>query len=275
MSYARNLYLDLMKKVLTYYIWGENYEPVRLEEVLPFKNSLVKGYIEKYLKKGGLKVVRDFPYDPEKRANGLDWPPLADTMIGLKRLDNLQMCLENVIAEKVPGDVIETGVWRGGGSIFMKAVLASYGILDRNVWVADSFAGLPEPDPVKYPEDHGDTHHTIKILSVSCEQVKANFAKYGLLDDTVKFLKGWFKDTLPSAPIKVLAVIRLDGDMYESTMDGLENLYPKLVQGGYIIIDDYVLPPCRKAVHDYRHKNGIKEDIIDIDGIGAFWRKTI
>ena len=58
-------------------------------------------------------------------------------------------------------------------------------------------------------------------------------------------------------------------------MDGLENLYPKLSQRGYIIIDDYVLPPCRKAVYDYRNRNGITDDIVDIDGIGAFWKKTI
>jgi len=274
MSDARSLYLDLMKKVLTYYLWGESFQPVELEVALPFKNSFIRDRLENYMKKKSLRLVRKFLYDPEKRANGLDWPPLAETMIGLKRLDNLQMCLESIIAENVPGDVIETGVWRGGASIFMRAILACYGITDRTVWVADSFAGLPEPDPDKYPEDAGDIHHTVKILAVSCNQVKANFAKYGLLDDQVKFLKGWFKDTLPSAPIKALALIRLDGDMYESTMDGLENLYPKLSQGGYIIIDDYVLPPCRKAVHDYRNRNGLTDDIVDIDGTGAFWKKT-
>jgi hypothetical protein len=272
-SDARNLYLDLMKKVLTYYIWGESYQPIEPGE-FPVRNFFVRNRLRSYLKNNGLQIVREFRYDPEKRAKGLDWPPLADTMIGLKRLDNLQMCVESVIVENVPGDVIETGVWRGGGSIFMKAILASYGIIDRTVWVADSFAGLPRPDPDKYPEDAGDIHHTIKMLAVSCEQVKNNFAKYGLLDDKVKFLQGWFKDTLPSAPIKALAIIRLDGDMYESTMDGLKNLYPKLSKGGYIIIDDYVLPPCRKAVYDYRNSHGITDDIVDIDGTGAFWKKT-
>lgn len=274
MSDARSLYLDLMKKVLTYSIWGEKFQSGELNEVLPFKNLFLRDLLANYLKKNNLQIVREFQYDPNKRANGTDWPPLADTMIGLKRLDNLQMCLERIIAENVPGDVIETGVWRGGGSIFMKAVLASYEITDRKVWVADSFAGLPEPDPDKYPEDVGDIHHTIKYLAVSCDQVKANFAKYGLLDDQVNFLEGWFKDTLPNAPIKALALIRLDGDMYESTMDGLVNLYPKLSQGGYIIIDDYVLSPCRKAVHDYRNRERIAENIVDIDGIGAFWKKT-
>ncbi len=199
MTDAKSLYLDLMKKVLTYYIWGETYQSVDLSDVLPFRNYFIRNYLPKFLDKHNLSLVSNYCYDPEKRANGLDWPPLADTMIGLKRLDNLQMCLEGVIKEGVPGDVIETGVWRGGGSIFMKAVLAAYGITDRTVWVADSFAGLPEPDILKYPEDTGDVHHTISLLAVSCSQVKANFEKYGLLDNQVRFLEGWFRDTLPAA----------------------------------------------------------------------------
>jgi len=207
MTDAKSLYLDLMKKVLTYYIWGETYQSVDLSDVLPFRNYFIRNYLPKFLDKHNLSLVSNYCYDPEKRANGLDWPPLADTMIGLKRLDNLQMCLEGVIKEGVPGDVIETGVWRGGGSIFMKAVLAAYGITDRTVWVADSFAGLPEPDILKYPEDTGDVHHTISLLAVSCSQVKANFEKYGLLDNQVRFLEGWFRDTLPGHPMERLAVI--------------------------------------------------------------------
>ena len=107
------------------------------------------------------------------------------------------------------------------------------------------------------------------------EQVQENFKRFDLLDDKVKFLKGWFKDTLPSAPIDHLAIIRLDGDMYESTMDGLVNLYHKLSSGGFIIIDDYgTIPACKKAVHDFRDKNGITEEIINIDDSGYYWQKN-
>jgi O-methyltransferase len=195
-------------------------------------------------------------------------------MIGRKRLDNLQSCVESVLTEGVEGDFIETGVWRGGSCIFMRAILAAHGVHDRRVFVADSFAGLPEPDGDKYPEDKGDTHHIHDRLAISREQVAANFEKYGLLDDQVVFLKGWFKDTLPNAPIEKLAVLRLDGDMYESTMDALESLYPKLSPGGYCIIDDYSLPGCEKAVADYRARHGIEDEIQTIDWTGSYWQKS-
>jgi O-methyltransferase len=213
------------------------------------------------------------PVLPAGRAGGFDAPLLAQTMVGLKRLDNLQHCVETVLAEGVPGDFIETGVWRGGSCIFMRAILKAHDVTDRRVWVADSFAGLPRPDPKKYPADAGDSHHKRSMLAVSLETVRGNFERYGLLDDQVRFLIGWFKDTLPTAPIEKIAVARLDGDIYESTMDGLKNLYPKLQRGGFIIIDDYGLVNCGKAVRDYRNQHGITEPIEAIDVVGAFWRR--
>jgi len=196
-------------------------------------------------------------------------------MIGQKRIENLRFCVETALQEGVPGDLIETGVWRGGATIFMRGILKAYGIRDRKVWVADSFAGLPPPDPAQYPADAGDPHHSIAVLAISLEEVQENFRNYGLLDDQVRFLKGWFKDTLPTAPIQRLAVVRLDGDMYESTMDGLKNLYPKLSPGGFLIIDDYnAVPGCKQAVTDYRQGNGIQAAIQTIDTTGVFWKKA-
>jgi O-methyltransferase len=195
-------------------------------------------------------------------------------MVGLKRLNNLQMCIERVIADQVPGDLIETGVWKGGSTIFMRGVLKAYGDTSRCVWVADSFQGLPPPNTNKYPDDAGDVHYTYDSLRVTEARVRENFAAYDLLDDRVKFLKGWFSDTLPSAPIEKLAVLRLDGDMYESTMDALESLYDKLSVGGYIIVDDYCIDSCRKAVTDFRNARSIIEEIIEIDGTGVYWRRS-
>jgi O-methyltransferase len=274
MNDASSMYLDLLKKSLTCYLRGESVEPANLADIVPFGESFVSRQIVSYLRRNNLHIMRTFNFDPEKRAKGLDWPPLAETMIGLMRLDNLQFCIESILNDNIPGDLIETGVWRGGGAIFMQGVLKVHGSTDRTLWVADSFEGLPRPDVAQYPQDEGDLHHEIKFLAVSLEVVKENFAKYGLLDNSVIFLKGWFKDTLPKAPIEKLAVIRLDGDMYESTMDGLVNLYPKLSKGGYIIVDDYCLKGCREAVHDYRSAFGITAEIIDIDGSGVFWRNS-
>ena len=121
--------------------------------------------------------------------------------------------------------------------------------------------------------DKKDKLHQFRFLAIPQEEVQANFKKYGLLDDQVVFLKGWFADTLPTAPIERLAVIRLDGDMYGSTMDALNNLYPKLSSGGFCIIDDYALKSCSTAVHDYREKHGIKAEMIQIDPIAVYWQK--
>lgn len=210
----------------------------------------------------------------EARKEGNDWPSRAITMIGLKRLDNIQQCAEDVLLHRIPGDFIEAGVWRGGATILMKAILQEYGDTTRSVWVADSFEGMPTPDPKKYPADKNMTLYQHEELAVSLEAVQKNFERFGVLDDRVKFLKGWFKDTLAKAPIKRLAVLRLDGDMYESTMDTLVPLYPKLSPGGYCIVDDYYnLIEQRKAVDDYRREHGITEEIKQIDWASGYWQK--
>jgi O-methyltransferase len=208
------------------------------------------------------------------RADGRDWPRLAQTMVGRKRLDNLQECVERVITDRVPGDLIETGVWRGGAVILMRAILDIYGDHDRIVYAADSFAGLPAPDEGQYPADAGSQLHNAEPLAVPRSEVERNFRLYGLLDKQVRFLEGWFKDTLPTVADRTWAVIRLDGDMYESTMDALENLYPRLAVGGFLIVDDYSFRPCTQAVADYRDANGIDEPIEEIDWLGAFWRRA-
>lgn len=213
-------------------------------------------------------------FNPTARELGEDWPVLAHSMAGNKRLLNIQELAEDVINKNIPGDFIETGVWRGGSCIFMNAILRAYGITDRNVYVCDSFQGLPPPKDHEYPVDRGDTHHTAPFLAVSLEQVQENFAGYDLLTDQVKFVKGWFSDTLPVLDVEKLALLRLDGDMYESTIVALENLYPKLSVGGYVIVDDYGLPNCRRALSDYREFHGITDEYISIDNSSVYWIKT-
>ena len=154
-------------------------------------------------------------------------------MVGRARLDNLEHCIRDVLERNVPGDFIETGVWRGGSTIFMRALLRE--VTDQVVWAADSFEGMPVPE---HNSDGWDMSR-IEQLKVSLDEGKSNFARFGLLDEQVRFLQGWFKDTLPTAPINKLAILRMDGDLYNSTMDALTNLYDKLSPGGYVIVDDY------------------------------------
>lgn len=212
--------------------------------------------------------------EPDARAEGRDWPPTAETMIGTARLANVVDCCVTALLDDVPGDLIETGVWRGGTTIMMRGVLEALGDEHRRVWVADSFEGLPVPDPEAHPADEGLDWSDVRVLQVDADTVRANFRRYGLLDDRVRFLEGWFADTLATAPIDELAVLRLDGDLYGSTMDALVALEPKVSPGGFVIVDDYGgWPPCRAAVDDYRRERGIDAPISTVDWTGIWWRK--
>lgn len=203
--------------------------------------------------------------------DGQCYTPNAITMIGIPRLNNFQYCIEQAIKDNIEGDIIETGVWKGGACILARAVCEELNS-DKIVYVADSFEGLPKPDSL-YPADAGDPHHTLEFLKIDLETVKENFKKYELLDDKVVFIKGFFKDSLKEVPFKKLSVLRLDGDMYSSTWEVLTMLYDKLSIGGFIIIDDFYLPACRKAVEDFRNMYFITEEIIPIDWTGIYWRK--
>ncbi|WP_459500761.1 TylF/MycF family methyltransferase [Bacillus sp. C1] len=275
---AVHMYLELLKKTILFEIWleYESYLPasLHLPKELHYEPITVPVplIIKQYAEAHHLKIVKS-DVSRDERALGSDWPRAAHSMIGRARINQLQEAMETVVRENIPGDFIETGVWRGGSCIFMSGFLQANNITDRNIWVADSFEGLPAPDIENYPQDFGDYLHTFDYLRVSLEQVQENFKKYDLLNEQVKFLKGWFKDTLPTAPIEQLAIARLDGDMYESTMDGLVNLYDKVSTGGFIIIDDYGLPMCAEAVKDFRKQRGIETPITPIDQFGAYWRK--
>ncbi|MER5704768.1 TylF/MycF family methyltransferase [Micromonospora sp. NPDC002296] len=246
---TRRLYLDLFEKVVTNVIYGD----------APIPNVWVP----------------EENFNPQLRENGVDWPSVAHSMVGLKRIRNVRECLERVIADGVPGDFIETGVWRGGVCILARAVLRAHDVEDRRVWVADSFEGIPDPGEDGHAMDKEMAlHQRNDVLGVSMDTVRANFARYDLLDDQVRFLPGWFRDTLPTAPIEKLAVMRLDGDLYESTMDALVNLYPKLSPGGFVIIDDYCIPACRKAVEEFRDREGITDPVEAIDDYSVYWRRA-
>lgn len=228
-----------------------------------------------YRDDGSIPGCGDEPFALDRRSSGTDWPARAHTMIGLRRLDNIQACLEDAIGRGVPGDVMETGVWRGGAVIFMRAILAAHGIRNRTVWAADSFAGLPPPDPVVFPADEGLDLSAMQNLRVSLEEVKENFSAYGLLDEQVRFVQGWFRETLPTCEVQRLALLRLDGDLYESTWVALESLYPRVSPGGFVIVDDYgAIEQCRRATDDYREAHDVGTALAAIDWTGVFWKKA-
>jgi O-methyltransferase len=267
---ARELYLALLKQALL----GALHDDTGIGPQIRSSN-VARRVVLAALRRRSVTLARLVGDERRDVEAGLAWPRNAHTMIGRQRLDHLQACVEDVITRHVPGDLIETGVWRGGACILMRGVLRAHGVDDRVVWVADSFDGLPPPDPLRYPADRGEILHQFRQLAVPLATVRANFARYGLLDDQVTFVEGWFRDTLPRLVDRRWAVIRLDGDMYESTMDGLRSLYPGLSIGGYVIVDDYwAFDACRAAVTDYRREHAIVDAIEEIDGAGVFWRRN-
>lgn len=274
-------YLSLLKEVLTDYIRVDNPDasamPLRYVRASSSFKRARNSALSAFARIWGLELVKPSRVNAEKRrelrANGLDWPPLAETMVGLKRLDHLQGLVETILAENIPGDLLEAGVWRGGASIFMQAVLTVNNARDRAIWLCDSFEGLPPPDP-KYPADAGLDFHKHSILAVSVDDVRRNFERYDMLGDNLRFVKGYFEDTLAEAPVDQIALLRMDGDMYSSTTSILNALYDKVSTGGFVVVDDYNIEACVKAVTDFRDTCGVTDPIMPIDGAAVFWRKS-
>jgi len=267
-----DLYLDLMARCLTRELFLD--EEVRNIDLREWPAGEPEG-LRDLLRQRGWRVVQPGA-DASTRAVGNDWPPHAETMVGLARLANVRELTQRALAEGVPGDLVETGVWRGGTAIYLRAVLAAAGDTSRTVVACDSFAGLPEADAERFPMDVPLRLHEHAALAVGLDRVKANFARYGLLDDQVRFVPGWFRDTLPklATELDAIAVLRLDGDMYESTIDALTHLEPLVAPGGFVIIDDYGgIEACRQAVTDHRAAHGITAELHEIDWTATWWQK--
>ncbi|PRW61401.1 macrocin O-methyltransferase [Chlorella sorokiniana] len=216
--------------------------------------------------------LKQLPYDAAQRARGNDWPAYGVSMIGQLRMDNLRTLLEDVLAKGVLGSFVECGVWRGGASIFAKAVFTAHGAA-RDVHLVDSFQGLPPNTTTEDVQDWSQADY----LRVPQPEVQGNFERFNLLDKRVHFHKGYFRYALPTwraqdkSPI---AVLRLDGDMYESTMDELYNLWDAVSPGGYVIIDDWSVIACRKAITEFFSRNNLNYKITQIDDNGAWFQKT-
>lgn len=266
MPAAEDLYLDLLKKALMATLYEEG-----RWTVLGTGKTWFRRMIATALRKRSVLLISSREFDPKRRANGNDWPIIGFTMVGDKRLDNIRHCIETVIADKVDGDFVECGVWRGGASIYAKAVLNLKGS-DKKVWLADSFEGMPKLVMAEDKADADFSDHD--YLAVSEETVLGNFKKFGVLDDKVRTIKGWFSESLPGAAVEKISILRLDGDHYSSTMDCLNALYGKISDGGFVIVDDYnAFVGCKKAITEFRQTHNIVAPLLEIDPSAVYWRK--
>jgi len=196
------------------------------------------------------------------------------SLIGSPGLEHTHDLAQNLVQRKIEGSFVECGVAQGGCAALISMVAANEG-LDRNCWFFDSFEGLPDPTNQDFSE--GQTGQHIRPLPRgSClgtyEQVsQLLFSHFGLSKEHITLAKGWFEDTLPVEAKRVgqIALLRIDGDWYESTKCCLETLYDQVSDGGYLIIDDYC--SCfgaRKATDEFIRNRDIQTLLVP-DGRGG------
>jgi len=179
------------------------------------------------------------------------------TMVGWLRAHGTVRAVDEVIARGIPGAFVECGVWRGGMS-FLMAKRARQRGEKKTVWMFDSFEGLPPPEAIDGNAAIEWTKNVDSPLyydncTASIEEVRASAVALGL-GDQVEIVKGWFDETIPQVKddIGEIAVLRIDGDWYRSVKTCLEELGPRVVPGGIVILDDYdTWEGCALAVHEY------------------------
>ncbi len=202
---------------------------------------------------------------------------LPYTLGGWKALDNAYNIVARIEKDNIPGVIIECGVAQGGTAAMMTLSSRLLGNKNRNFWFFDSYEGLPEPTFEDYEGSKAGDYVGV-LVKGSClgtiEQVnELMFEKLNLPIDKIKLIKGWFQDTVPSHKDKVgkIAILRLDGDWYESTKIPLNNFYSYISPGGCIIIDDYAT--CfgsKKAVDEFIEENSI-DTYLRPDYRGGAW----
>jgi O-methyltransferase len=271
---VRDRYLGLMKRALTGLTAVENEmrlaRAARTPEIL--RDSIYVRDIRYRESETRARLER-----AKKTGEMLDgWPMIhAHSFIGFHGLDHIERLSEILFADGIAGDFVDAGTWRGGSAIFMRALHRAFGEEVRNLWVADCFEGVPPPESGPDVAANLDlTAERFPFMLASQREVTDNFSAFDLLDDGVRFLPGLFADTLPEAPVAQIALLRMDGDLYTSTLDVLHALYDRVVPGGYVIVDDYALAPCRQAIDEFRAERGITDPVERINWTIVHWRKS-
>jgi hypothetical protein len=275
----RRRYIDLLKRAVANFIYPEN--ELRIEMLEERRHGEGGDWLAYERRMRDIRYLEPETFEAllQFKREGGNWKQrparFSHTMIGQRRLDNLDYCAAEVMRDGIEGDFLEAGVLQGGASIFLRGLQVAYGEPHRRMWVADSFAGLP---PARLEQDVAIgidfTEPKQPWLAWPLHAVRDNFRTYDLLSDEVRFVEGWFSETLPHAPIEKLAILRLDADLYESTRDVLVPLYDKVVPGGFIIVDDYhAFAACRQAVDEVRLDRRDDAPLRRIDWSGVCWKK--
>jgi DNA-binding transcriptional ArsR family regulator len=270
-SAMRGRYLDLLKRSLVNLLYPEH----ELRFAYLLKGEFPRNKIERGRILRDIRSIQASEYAKLIHDKRYGYPTIySHTLVGLRRLNNLEYCARRIFADKIPGDFFEAGVCQGGAMIFLRALQIAFGEGQRQTWGADSFQGLPVSEA---EQDHGldlsEAH--FPWLAISEETVRQHFQNYAMLSEQVRFVPGWFEDSLPGLQTGPLSLLRLDADLYKSTREVLHHLYDRVSPGGYIVVDDYgAFPQCRQAIDEFRHERNISDKLRWIDWTGVFWRKS-
>lgn len=235
----------------------------------------MRPFIERFLNcfahRVGYQVMRIKP-----QLDGVEFPPdfeeseIEDyvavrpfTLTSRERIVSLSRAVRYVVENGIPGDIVECGVWRGGSVMAILKMLLRLGEITRDVYLFDTFAGMASPtreDVSFYGEIASRTYRRLnrKLIAVSLDEVKKNVLGVGYDPRRIHFIKGKVEDTLPSAALEKISLLRLDTDWYESTLQEMEHLYPRLSPRGVLIIEDYgCWKGSRKAIDEYVSRNKV------------------
>jgi hypothetical protein len=201
-------------------------------------------------------------------------------MCGMPRTYATINAVKHIVTNKIPGDIIECGVYKGGQIMAMILTLLTYDIKNREIYLYDTFEGVPMPEPWEKAVKHGGS--AVKRYKKferedgssgwcrsELDEVKNNVLSLQYPEKRIHFIKGLVEDTLPKSNHKSVALLRLDTDLYSSTKTELEILYPKVPSNGVVIIDDYGhWSGSKKAVDEYINKNNLNVKLKVDDGTG-------
>jgi O-methyltransferase len=239
-------------------------------------NTVLVDFIQSMLEKTGYKISRvpSFARAPESDV-AVCKSVRKYTMTTRARILELIYATRYVTRFHIPGALVECGVWRGGSVMAMLRTLMNAGVTDRDLWLFDTFEGMTPPSAAdgneeielskRYERPDGSSNWSRSEL----DEVKKNVLMCGYPEKRIRFVKGKVEETIPANAPDEIALLRLDTDWYESTKHELEHLYPRLVVGGVLILDDYgAWQGSRQATDEYFDKLGKRFYLHRIDEQG-------
>jgi O-methyltransferase len=213
----------------------------------------------------GLSKPR-YPFDFSEADRELCERVAPYTMTTPPRIHALARAVEYVVGARIPGAIVECGVWRGGSMMAVALTLLRAGVSDRELWLYDTYAGMTAPGDadVCYSGERAsdllvEKERASEVWAyASLEEVRSAMRGTGYPESRIRFIEGPVEETVPKAMPDKIALLRLDTDWYQSTKHELVHLYPRLVVGGVLLLDDYgYWEGQRQAVDEYFAEQGI------------------